>query len=94
VFGAGSPGPPERTRVLDRLRATRASCRIVYVQNTGDRVHRDGHRDPFLAGVALAAPGVEVRSVEIDSGPGHVTPPPDVYESLWHEAWEWWDPAS
>ncbi|WP_263119069.1 heparinase II/III family protein [Cellulomonas sp. RIT-PI-Y] len=94
VFGAGSPGPPERTRVLDRLRATRAACRIVYVQNTGDRVHRDGHRDPFLAGVALAAPGVEVRSVEIDSGPGHVTPPPDVYESLWHEACEWWDPAS
>ncbi len=84
VFGTGS-APRERTSVLDRVRATGASFRLFYVQNSGDRVHVERHRDPFLRELHEQRGSVEVRSVVIDSGPGHVGPKPAEYERLWRE---------
>ncbi|MBO0924929.1 heparinase II/III family protein [Cellulomonas sp. zg-ZUI199] len=84
VFGTRS-APRQRTAVLERMRANDASFRLFYVQNTGDRVHVERHRDPFLRGLREHSPSVDVRSVEIDCGPGHVGPKPAEYARLWRE---------
>lgn len=89
----GAPPPSARTSVLGRMRERAPRFRLYYVQNTGDRIHLERHRDPFLRGVAAEVPGVDVRSVEIASGAGHVGPGPEEYDRLWRDFQAWTRPG-